>query len=1088
MYRLLSRFSFFTATLATVASVASAQSGATISGRVTNEQGAPLPGANVFLIGLNIGSQTNDAGRYTFVVTGTRAAGQTATLTARVIGYSAKSVPVTLTAGSTINQDFSLTVNALRLGEVVVTGAGTSTTRERIASTINSVDSSAIRRASTPQNVVSALSGLAPNVEVRTQSGEPGASASIKIRGASSLSGTNQPLFVVDGQPIDNSTMSTMGGDGGTVTQNRAADINPNDIESIDILKGGAAAAIYGARASNGVVLITTKRGRSGPTRYTFGSTNTFDSVNPNIALQTQYGQGSGGVFNRPTAPDKTATNLSWGPLLTGAPAYDHESEIYHTGITSDNNLQVSGGSDRTTFFASGGVTAQDGVLAGGNNKYNRTAVRLKGTQAVSSQLNLGGNFAFFDTRGRYVQQGSNTSGLLLGALRTPPDFNNLPFLSSTSGLQRSYRFPNPSPASTTTGRGYDNPFFTLANPANRSELGRATSNINANYNPFGWLSVLYTLGGDYYNDSRVVGLPLTSSSEPDGADTRYTINNLEIDHNLTATAKHTFSDNVEGNIVVGQNLNSRRNRQIFVTGITLKDPNLFAIQNLVSTTPQETKSLAHIESYFTQAELDLYNQLYLTVGVRNDGFSTFGSSDRRHNFPKASAAWTFTNFLGNADHKGLLSFGKLRFSYGETGKEPPLYGAITALSYGIGTFGSGFGDANNATINGQPGLITGGQAGNAALRPEVSREREFGTDLGFFDQRADLGITVYNKTSTDVIVPVPVSAASTGTITAVENAGSISNKGVEVTLNLRPITTANVAWDIGVQFGRNRGKVLNLAGADFIPYNNEGFTGAIGSSTVGYAPGVIRGSDFIRCGRGLMLDIGQGGISNIDALCGPNAKAGALYLAANGKPVTDPTDRVIADPNPKYTMSYNTSIKLLNRLTLSGLLDLRKGGQVWDGTRSGLYRFGTAAATTIRSTTDGQFGKNFYTDIYPTVAGPGAGVVAFKTYADWQNWFTTAGGSAGDTQQQFVEDGSFVKLRELALTYSIDQSFFRNHFFGFSSADLRFAGRNLHTWTKYKGLDPEASLGGAEFLTQGIDFFNNPQTRSFVVSVSLNR
>ena len=263
--------------LLAAASTALAQAGTTISGTVTNEQGAPLPGATVLIQGTTIGTHTDDAGRYTIVVPSSRANGQSAVLLARVIGYTARQVPVVLTAGSTVNQDFALVVNPLNLDAVLVTGAGTSTTRERLTTTINSVDSSAISRAANPQNIVSALAAQAPNVEVRTQSGEPGASASIKIRGASSLSGTNQPLFVVDGQPIDNQTVSTQsisdgsgtasGANQSTVAPNRASDLNPNDIESIQILKSAAAAAIYGARAANGVVLITTKSGQPGPTR-----------------------------------------------------------------------------------------------------------------------------------------------------------------------------------------------------------------------------------------------------------------------------------------------------------------------------------------------------------------------------------------------------------------------------------------------------------------------------------------------------------------------------------------------------------------------------------------------------------------------------------------------------------------------------------------------------------------------------------------------------------------------------------------------------------------------------------------------------
>jgi TonB-linked SusC/RagA family outer membrane protein len=1002
------------------------------------------------------------------------------------------------------------------LGEVVITGAGTSTTREKLATTINTVDSSVIKRATQPQNVVSALAGTAPNVEIRTQSGDPGASASIRIRGASSVTGTNQPLFVVDGQPIDNNTEATSPDGfasaalGGTVSQNRAADINPNDIESVEILKGSAASAIYGARAANGVVLITTKRGRAGPTRWNLSSTATFDDVQNVIGLQRQYGLGSGGVSA--TCVDLTtgveggvnctpATPASggrwspavraWGAAVTG-PTYDHESEIFKTGKTFDNNLSVSGGNDRTTFYLSVGLTNQDGTVIGPNNRYNRLSARAKGSQQVTSTLNIGGNFNYIDTRGRYVQKGSNASGLLLGALRTPPEFNNADYLTS-SGVQRPYRYPN---ASGTDGLlnspagYYDNPFYTAYNAPNRSELGRSISNINVEWDPFNWLNVKYTLGGDYYADWRVEALPVASAGDPVGYVIRNDFTNLEIDHNLLATATHDFTDNVQGLLTLGQNLNSRRNRSMYIFGDGLIAPTPYALQNTISYTPVEDRSLAHVEGYFGQAELDLYNQLFLTVALRNDGFSTFGASHQRANYPKASASWTFTNFLGNTDQTGILSYGKLRIAYGETGKEPPLYAAVPGLALGT-LFGSGYGDVINATQSGNGGTTTASTLYNPDLKPERQKEIEGGFDLGLFDQRADLSFTVYNKRSSDVIVAVPTSGAVTGTLAKYENGAKLTNKGVELALNVRALQRDNVNWTVGFNLGHNKGNVENLLGAQFIQYNVEGFNGSIGSSTVGYAPGVIRGADFARCGRGLHIPVdGMAGDANglvdIDAACG-SAPAGALFLGPDGWPVDDPTPRVIADPNPKYTFGFNTSLKIFKNFTFSALIDGRRGGQVWDGTRAALYAFGTHANTLIRSRTDGQFGKTFYTDVYPTVAGPGASVVAFQTPSDWQAWFTTLGGNGGSSQQQFVEDGDFVKLRELSLTYSLDPKFVQR-LIGFSSADIRIAGRNLKTWTKYQGLDPEANLQGAETLTQGIDYFNNPQTRSFVVSISLNR
>ncbi|MDQ2889158.1 MAG: SusC/RagA family TonB-linked outer membrane protein [Gemmatimonadota bacterium] len=1074
---------------AMVASAAFAQSGTTVSGRVTNDAGAPIAGANVFVPSLNIGAQTNDAGRYTFVVLGNRAAGQTVALTARVIGFTSKSAQVTLTSGRDIVENFVLSSNPLRLGEVVVTGAGTSTTREKLGVTINTVDSASIRRAATPQNLVSSLAGKAPGVVVRTQSGEPGASASIKIRGGASLSGTNQPLFVVDGVPIDNSTSSTMGGDASTVTQNRAADINPDDIQSVDILKGSAAAAIYGARAANGVVLITTKSGHAGPTRYSFTTQSNIDNIDTgNLQLQRDYAQGSSGKTAVCGGPNCALNSNSYGAKIpAGTATYDHLNELYGSGTTFDNNLSISGGSDRTTFYASGGITNQNGVLVGPENKYNRGSFRLKGTDQVTQNFDVGGNFDFVDTRGNYVQKGSNVSGVLLGGLRTPPNFNNLPYLNQF-GLQRPYRFPNPTDVPSMEAAGYyDNPFFVLNSPGNKSELNREIPSFNANWRPTGWLTVNETLGADSYADSRLEALPVTSAGNAVGQVTRRDENFLQIDHNLTATATHSFTDRISGTLTLGQNLNSRRDKSLFSTGNQFLAAMPLALQNTVSQTSGQGESLAHIESYFAQATSEFYDQLYFTVGLRNDGFSTFGASNRRANFPKASAAWTFTNAFGNHDQKGLLSYGKLRAAYGETGKEPPVYGTITAFSTSS-TFGSGYGDNIN-TLFGPGGIVSSGGQGNDALRPERSKEFEFGGDFGFFNQRADLSVTSYNKHTSDVIINVPTSAAATGYTSKLENGAKLSNRGIEISANIRAIETQNASLEFGVQYAKNKGSVDGLLGAQFITYGNEGFTGAIGSATLGYAPGVLRGSDFIRCGRGLKLDLGAG-IQDVDAICAATPggyKAGALYLAANGLPVPDPTDRVIADPNPKYTMSYTTSLKLWNKLTFSGLLDLRKGGQVWNGTRGVLITKGTSAFTDVRGTTNGQFGVNFYTDLYPNVAGPGVGVVPFTSLSKWQGWFQGNGGGFGPVGQQFVEDGSFVKLRELSLTYTLDAAWVRN-LVGFTSADIRVAGRNLHTWTKYKGLDPEANLGGAEFLTQGIDYFNSPQTKSFVIAISLNR
>jgi hypothetical protein len=298
------------------------------------------------------------------------------------------------------------------------------------------------------------------------------------------------------------------------------------------------------------------------------------------------------------------------------------------------------------------------------------------------------------------------------------------------------------------------------------------------------------------------------------------------------------------------------------------------------------------------------------------------------------------------------------------------------------------------------------------------------------------------------------------------------------------------------VQYGRNKGNVTDLGGAQiFDLLEGFGASSAEGADALGYAPGVIIGTAFVHCGRGTQSPVpgiaGGTVAQDIDALCAATPggyKNGALFLAPNGLPITDPQVRVLGDPHPRYTMSYTSSLKIRNRVTLSGLLDVRKGGDVYNGTRGALYVFGTHVDTDRRNT-QGQYGVNYDTKTYPNVAGPGAGVVGLKTPQDWENWMSivgTGGGFSGPSEQ-FMEDGGFVKLREISITFSLDQAFVKN-LTGFSSLDFRVSGRNLKTWTNYRGVDPEVNNAGSEYLTQGLDWFANPQTRSFVISFSLNR
>ena len=1049
------------------------QTGTTIVGQVTSANGVPLPAAAVVVQAMGIGATTHDNGQYAIVVSAARSLGQKVTLTARLIGYAPKSVQVTLTPG-TITQNFTLSSNPLRLGEVVVTGAGTSTTREKLGNVINSVDSTAITK-SNESNVVNALAAKAPGVSVVAESGVPGSSAYIRIRGIKSLSGDGQPLFVVDGVPIDNSTNVNGSNLTGANTPNRASDINPNDIASIDILKGAAAAAIYGARASNGVVLITTKAGHPGPTRYTLRSSYSTDNVNNSIPLQTKFGQGSNGKPGACSTPDCSASSGSWGPELpAGTQTYDHFGEMFRTGHTTDTHLQISGGDERTTFFASGGRAAQDGVVIGPNNYYNRTDGRLKATHLVFDNLNIGGNISFADDRGASILRGGSVSGLMLGALRTPPEFNQYPYLSSTTGLQRSYRFPDPSPGSLTRSRGYDNPLFAVNENPSTEETDRTIANVNGDWHPASWLRVQENLGGDYFGDTQLTGEAFTASDAPLGKVQRADLMHLQIDQNLLATATHTFGSNFNGSLTLGHNVNSRRGREVYATGNGLIAAAPFTLNNTVTQLATEYAYVIHAESFFGEATADLFNQLYLTAAIRNDGFSTFGASNPRASYPKASMAWTFTNALGNAENRGVLSYGKLRASYGETGKEPNVYSTLSTL--GRAVFASGYTDQLSSTQGGFGGLVTSGVQGNNNLKPERQKEFETGVDLGFFNQMADAGLTYYVDNSTDVILSVP-RPSTTGFSAQLLNGASIRNRGWEATLNVRPITTQRLSWNIGAQWAQNETRVLSLNGASYISAGGGTFSEASPAATVG-GTFAFRGLGYVRCGisKSANLKDNAGNLIDLASACA-GAPNGALYIAASGFPVNDPVNRVIGDPNPHWTGSLHSDVHF-GKWALSALLDHKQGGVVVNATLGALNNFGTSRVTEARDVT-----RTFGTDFLPgPTAGPGKGLPV----QIGQSWYTGLGSIYSGLAESFMEDGTFTKLRELSLTYSLTGAIVQRA--GFSSADLRVAGRNLHTWTKYTGMDPETNLAGASALVQGYDFFNMPQTRSFVFSIALNR
>ena len=1091
-----------------------AQQPSVITGHVTNASGTPLANAQVTVQQLGIGATSRGDGTYTVLVPAARVPTGPVTVTARLIGYKLGTTQVTLEGGSA-TADFALADNPLQLGELVVTGAGTTSEVEKLGTVRNPVDSTAIVH-SQEQNLVNALAAKAPNVQVVSAAGDPGASSYIQVRGLTTIqAGDGQPLFVVDGVPVTNTTdygnnLLPVNSEN-IFPPNRLLDINPDDIANVEILKGASSGAIYGSRAGQGVVLITTKHGSGGPAKYSLRSAWSLEEHTQLPALQRQFGLGTGGVSPScvpgPNSPVPDPNNLnchvgfgsagSWGPAIAaGTPTYDHAGEIFQNGYTTDNALTASGGTDRTQYFLSGAYNYNRGIVTGDNNHYRRISVRANGSQALSDNLKIGANIAYSSGSGGFVRARNDVSGTLIGGWRTTPTFNNLPFLDPEFGLQRSFRFPNPAPGSETESRRYDNPFFTANASPTTSDVARIFGGINGEWSVTRWLKVDENLGYDYDNDERLITWAVSNSGGPSGIAGVGGLNagyerNTQIDNNLTATLSYTASSSFKGTITVGQNLNSQTFQARQALAGTLIAPLPFNLANTaqVITPLFDAYTKVHLEAYFGQATADLADQFYLTAAVRNDGASSFGETSRRNWYPKGSAAWVFKK-----QGTGAITYGKLRAAYGQSGTQPPPYllsGTFAAQTIADG----GWGPVSSTQIAGLGGLITNFNLPTATLGPERVKEFEAGFDLGLLNDKADLSVTHYRSNSDNVILQIPV-ATSTGFFQVAQNAASLQNRGWEVSLNLRPVTTKDFAWDVGLQWARNRGITTHLANDTTVKFYQFPLSGggngaglAVGGvAQVGEPIGALRGTDFARCGLG--ENVNGIDIDNTAGQC-QGAPHGALYLGADGRPILDPSGNtyILADPNPDWTGSVRTGIRI-GKLSLGGLLDVRVGGTFYNGTNGALQHFGTAQVTAdTRNGPPVVFGTGYYpvnNDLAnPThaVAGPGVGV---PTALDESYW-TNQGSVFNGPDAAFLQPGHFVKLREVSISYTLDQPWVSRSL-GFSSIELRVAGRNLKSWNNYVGVDPETSLLGAASPVQGINYFNNAQARSWSFSLTLNR
>ena len=1069
-----------------------------ITGTVKDESGQPVSGASVIIRGTVLGVSANSSGVF-----------QINAKTGQILEISAANF---LNANVKVSDQNEITISLKRgnnvMEEVVVTALGIKREKRELATATQTISTDEINKSGSG-NALSELNGKVSGLTVINSAGDPGAGTYIRLRGVTSITGNNQPLMVVDGVPIDNSVnsydptsaSSNVSGPasnqtGGATPTNRGVDLNPSDIESITLLKGPAATALYGISAASGAIIITTKKGGAGGTKVSFNSSMTYDRVSQLPGYQTQYSQGSNGIYVGPKG--NSNRRLTWGaaidtlsrdgvsniwdpngnivgnsnPLAKIAAHAYNPYDFFQTGMTYNNNIALSGGNNKSGFRLSIGNLDQSGVIP--TSKYDKTNVSLNGQSALNDKLSISGGIDYVRSTNHKVQQGSNVSSIMLGLLRTPPTFDNSYGLKDAVTNPASYLQPNGQQRDYRGGAGYDNPYWTVNRNPFDDIVNRVFGYAQASYQLLDWMSLNYRLGGDVYTQNDKSSYDIYSNAFPAGAIHLLNYNNEQFNSDFTINMKKSLTKDLVGSLLLGQNYFTTNYSSRVSNGTGFVLPNFLDMSNATSYTVGEGESRKRTTAFYGEAHLDYKDFLYLTLTGRREVSSTLPPANNSFFYPSASLAWEFTKNL-HLSGNSPLDYGKLRVSAAQVGKDAPVQGLQTY--YGQAGIADGFTSGIQFPINGNAGYqfsSTVATIGNPNLKAEKTNSYEIGTDLGFFNNRIVLNATAYQSKSTDVILTVPI-AYSTGFAAQLLNAATITNKGLEITLSTTPVKTKDFRWDLNFNFSTNKNRVVSLAtGVPKVLI--AGFQNGEIDAIAGKAFGQIYGSILQRSDSSMSSPL----LINDD-------KSDPGY----GLPIVSTQNGPIGDINPKWTGSAINTITYKG-ISISAQLDVREGGKIWNGTRGAMSYFGTSAESANRgqavtfSGVSGHLDANgnvvhFGPDGTTEIAKPGAVNNVATTYSQyyWQN----IGSSFVGPAELSVEDGSFVRIRQISLGYEFPKNFLEKAHF--TNITLTAFANNPFLWTKYTGVDPETSLAGPA-NGQGLDYFNNPGTRSYGLRLNL--
>ena len=999
----------------------------TVTGTVTSEQGTPMTGVSVVIKGTRAGTTTGEEGRYSISVT----PGQV--LQFRMIGTAPEERVVA--AQDVI--DVQLKRVATKLNEVVVTALGQTTAERSLGFSTQQVEGTAIAQTQR-LNFVNSLQGRVAGVEVINTSGVPGASSSITIRGVSSISSSNQPLMIIDGLPLDNKVMSSgllASGRSGSANSfenrsvdftNRAADINPDDIESVVVLKGPEASALYGIDAANGAIVITTKRGKPGTGGIDYSVSFKAERTGRLPDLQTMFDTSGTILVNNST---REGAPLYFGnPYPSGTRLYNNVDGFFQTGMSQQHNLAFSGGSadHRLNYRVSGAAAKEEGIVPkSGYDRFNIT-----GASTVQPVTWLTADLSMMYANAVNHQPFKGQGSPVLGVLMWPRTDDAKNFLTPAGTRRKA------------TGLGfgteYENPYFSVNKNKIDSKNNRILTNLGISVTPFSWGFVKTNIGIDAYTNQNMI---LRHPESWQG----FTWNGVldvgdDITRNLSSQTilnlnQYAISDDIGVTALVGNSIRDEKSTTDATVGQDFLDPNFVSINNTNQRFSQTTTTQRRLVSGFGQATVDFRKYLYLTVTGRNDWTSTIPVERNSFFYPSFSASFIFSDAFPSLSR---FATGKVRAAYAEVGRDAKPYSYRPALQYKTTSFG---------------GYGYDFWGPNRKLKPEFAKSWEFGTELSFLRERLGLDATYYSKRTYDQIVQNVRGSYGTGFILFNLNGAQTKNAGLELTVTGVPKVTGNFEWDILANFDKSRGKTLKLPNALPESYNSDSWV--YGNVRNGTMPGTstrsLSGQYYLRNKRGDIL---------IDPTTGLPLREASFV------------DRGY-DRQPDFTLGLNNSFRY-KRLSLNGLLDIRRGGDILNATQHFLTVLGLTPQTLDRW--EPRVVKGVLRDGKENSATPTPNSIVIVPALN-TDYYTRI------SEELFIEqDINWLRLRDITLTYELPKSIVPN-------ASVFVTGTDLFLFTNYTGMDPVASAsspatGGSGSV--GIDYgaFPTPRAIAFGTKV----